>query len=58
MIEIDNQIIGNIMYTKTKLVDESGEEKDILTFGSGLHFAGFSANGVWKKTHGVLIRTG
>ena len=33
VIELDNQIIGNIMYTKTKLVDESGEEKDILTFG-------------------------
>ncbi len=33
VIEVDNQIIGNIMYTKTKLIDESGEEKDILTFG-------------------------
>ena len=33
VIEADNQIIGNIMYTKAKLVDESGEEKEILTFG-------------------------
>jgi len=33
VIEVDNQIIGNIMYTKAKLVDESGEEKVILTFG-------------------------
>ncbi|SBV93076.1 putative acetyltransferase [uncultured Eubacteriales bacterium] len=33
VIEVNNQIIGNIMYTKTKLIDESGEEKDILTFG-------------------------
>jgi len=33
VIEVDNQIIGNIMYTKAKLIDESGEEKDILTFG-------------------------
>ena len=33
VIEIDDQIIGNIMYTKAKLVDESGEEKEILTFG-------------------------
>jgi predicted N-acetyltransferase YhbS len=33
VIEVDNEVIGNIMYTKTKLVDESGEEKDILTFG-------------------------
>jgi predicted N-acetyltransferase YhbS len=33
VIEADNQIIGNIMYTKARLIDESGAEKDILTFG-------------------------
>lgn len=33
VIEADNQVIGNIMYTKAKLVDESGKEKKILTFG-------------------------
>jgi len=33
VIEVDNQIIGNIMYTKAKLVDESGQQKEILTFG-------------------------
>jgi len=33
VIEVDNQIIGNIMYTKAKLIDESGEEQEILTFG-------------------------
>lgn len=33
VIEVDNQIIGNIMHTRAKLIDESGEEKDILTFG-------------------------
>jgi len=33
VIEVDHQVIGNIMYTKAKLVDESGEEKEILTFG-------------------------
>ncbi len=31
--ELDGQIIGNIMYTKAKLVDEAGETKEILTFG-------------------------
>ncbi len=31
--ELDGRIIGNIMYTKATLVDESGEEKRILTFG-------------------------
>lgn len=33
VIELDGQIIGNIMYTKAKLVDEKGFEKDIITFG-------------------------
>lgn len=33
VIEVDNQIVGNIMYTKSKLVDESKKEKEILTFG-------------------------
>lgn len=33
VIEADNQVIGNIMYTKSRLVDESGKEKEILTFG-------------------------
>lgn len=33
VIEADGQIIGNIMYTKAKLVDETGKEKEILTFG-------------------------
>lgn len=33
VLELDGQIIGNVMYTKTRLVDEAGEEKNILTFG-------------------------
>lgn len=33
VMELDDQIIGNIMYTKATLIDEAGEEKDILTFG-------------------------
>lgn len=33
VIEVDGQIIGNIMYTKARLIDEAGEEKQILTFG-------------------------
>ena len=33
VLELDGQIIGNIMYTKARLVDEYGEEKQILTFG-------------------------
>ncbi len=33
VVEIDDEIIGSIMYTKAKLVDEKGNQKDILTFG-------------------------
>ena len=33
VLELEGRIIGNVMYTKTKLVDETGEEKHILTFG-------------------------
>lgn len=31
--ELDGEIIGNIVYTKARLVDDAGYEKQILTFG-------------------------
>ena len=31
--ELDGQVVGNIMYTRNRLTDEHGAEKDILTFG-------------------------
>ena len=33
VLEENGRIIGNIMYTRAKLVDEAGREKEILTFG-------------------------
>lgn len=33
VLELDGEIIGNIMYTKSRLTDETGFEKEILTFG-------------------------
>ena len=33
VLELDGKIVGNIMYTKAKLVDEQGQTKQILTFG-------------------------
>lgn len=33
VIEKDSEVIGNIMYTKAKLINEDGIEKPILTFG-------------------------
>lgn len=33
VLEIEDKIIGNVMYTKSKLVNEKGNEKQIITFG-------------------------
>ena len=31
VLELDGRVVGNIMYTKSTLVDEAGKEKGILT---------------------------
>jgi len=49
VIEVDNQIIGNIMYTKAKLIDESGSEKEILTFGPVCILPEYQRKGYGKK---------
>ena len=33
VLELDGEIIGNIMYTKSKLIDKNGNVKPCLTFG-------------------------
>ena len=33
VITLNGSVIGNVMYAKAKLVDESGSQKEILTFG-------------------------
>lgn len=33
VLELNGHVIGNIMYTKANLIDENGNEKEILTFG-------------------------
>ena len=33
VLELDGKVIGSILYTKAKLVDEAGTEKPVLTFG-------------------------
>lgn len=47
--ELDGQVIGNIMYTKAKLVDESGFEKEILTFGPISVLPEYQRNGYGKR---------
>lgn len=33
VLEMDGRIVGSILYTKARLVDEVGTEKEVLTFG-------------------------
>lgn len=49
VIEVDGEIVGNIMYTKAKLIDESGGEKDILTFGPVCILPEYQRAGYGKK---------
>lgn len=49
VLELDDRIIGNIMYTKAKLVDEAGEEKEILTFGPVSILPEYQRMGYGKK---------
>ena len=49
VIEEDDQVIGNIMYTKATLIDESGETKDILTFGPVCMLPEYQRKGYGKK---------
>ncbi|QSX07639.1 N-acetyltransferase [Alkalibacter rhizosphaerae] len=49
VIELNGQVIGNIMYTKAKLVDEAGAEKEILTFGPVCILPEYQRMGYGKK---------
>ena len=49
VIEVDGQVIGNIMYTKARLVDGNGEEKKILTFGPLCILPEYQRMGYGKK---------
>lgn len=33
VLELNGEVIGNVMYTKARLLDEDGNKKEILTFG-------------------------
>lgn len=48
VIEVDGQVIGNIMYTKTTLLDEDGNKKSILTFGPVCILPEFQRKGYGK----------
>ncbi|MBS6645140.1 MAG: N-acetyltransferase [Clostridiaceae bacterium] len=46
--ELNGQIIGNVMYTKSRLTDESGADKQILTFGPVCIQPGYQRRGYSK----------
>ena len=46
--EVEGKIVGNIIYTKAKLVDEDGNEKEILTFGPLSVLPEYQRNGIGK----------
>lgn len=45
----DGKIVGNVMYTKAKLVDESGNVTPILTFGPISVHPGYQRMGISKR---------
>ncbi len=47
--EIGGKVVGNIMYTKAMLVDEKGNEKQILTFGPLTVDVDHQRKGIGKK---------
>ena len=49
VLELDGQIIGNIMYTKARLTDEAGIEKEILTFGPVCVMPEYQRQGYGRK---------
>ena len=48
MLELDGEVIGNVMYTRSKLTDESGHQKEILTFGPLCVLLGYQRMGYGK----------
>lgn len=46
--ELDGKIIGNVMYAKAKLLDETGIKKQILTFGPISVLPAYQRRGIGK----------
>lgn len=49
VVEWNGQIVGNIMYTKSKLIGEAGKEKRTLTFGPVSILPEFQRRGIGKR---------
>lgn len=46
--ELEGKIVGNVMYTRCRLTDEEGQEKEILTFGPLTVRPGYQRRGIGK----------
>lgn len=46
--ELEGEIVGNVMYVKCRLTDETGREKEILTFGPLTVRPGYQRRGIGK----------
>ena len=49
VLEEDGNVVGNILYTRAKLVDEEGNEKNVLTFGPLCVHPDYQRRGYGKK---------
>ncbi len=49
VLELDGRVIGNIMYTRARLTDEAGAEKEILTFGPVCVLPEYQRKGYGRK---------
>ena len=47
--ELDGQIVGNIMYSKAKIVDELGGEHEVISFGPLSVLPSFQKTGIGAK---------
>lgn len=48
VIEVGGKVIASIMYAKSKLIDEAGEVKDIISFGPVCVMPGYQRRGYGK----------
>lgn len=49
VLKLDEKLIASVMYTKSKLIDENGGEKTILTFGPFAVLPGYQRQGFGKN---------
>ena len=46
--ELEGELVGHVIYTKCRLTDETGKEKEVLTFGPLTVRPGFQRRGIGK----------